>query len=464
VVVASGTRLVFLDVKAGTTLWVHTLPFGQESRKGVTVFSDHTTASKGCLAIQGPKFADLDDDGWLDVLLLCKGPALGNAYALEFLEAISFRTRRTLWRSPVTVNYEDPLRLDPADLLRERDWPIVTDLDADGRVEVVLPSKVHQPGDLGDPYSGFDLRLISPLNDVRGVPAEGKNLVIVAAVKDVLHFRILDGDGQVIVNTDETTTRLTEQAGQIKDLTERLKSLWPPHELTRSDKDRVITAVTSIVVHTPYLGSARGVEVRDGADGRVRWRRPVQVSPYASPIDHLTVGPDSDGDGRRDVFVASSRLGKPDPPTVDVDCLSGKDGRSLWRWSHPLPVDPGGWIGSVSSFGPLVWWSAGPGGKPALLLPIFQPRIAGLEGGPPDAIYVISPQTGRPLQVVSGAAKPLMADFDGDGFEDLGYRLMRGSQPPSVPGVGVAYGQLRALRGTSPGQAAPKRDGGKPRR
>ena len=96
---------------------------------------------------------------------------------------------------------------------------------------------------------GFDLRLMSSLNDVSGIPTEGKNLIIVAAVNNVLRFRICAGDGKVVVDTDEKS--LTEQARQIEDLREQLKSLWPPHELTWSDKDRIITAVTSIVGHTP---------------------------------------------------------------------------------------------------------------------------------------------------------------------------------------------------------------------
>ena len=95
----------------------------------------------------------------------------------------------------------------------------------------------------------FDLRLMSSLNGVSGIPTKGKNLIIVAAVNNVLHFRIFDGDGKVVVDTDEKG--LTEQARQIEDLRKQLESLWLPHELTRSDKDRVITAVTSIVGHAP---------------------------------------------------------------------------------------------------------------------------------------------------------------------------------------------------------------------
>jgi hypothetical protein len=94
-------------------------------------------------------------------------------------------------------------------------------------------------------YKNFDLRLMSSLNGVSGIPTKGKNLIIVAAVNDVLHFRIFDGDGKVVVDTDEKG--LTEQARQIEDLRKQLESLWLPHELTRSDKDRVITAVTQVI-------------------------------------------------------------------------------------------------------------------------------------------------------------------------------------------------------------------------
>jgi hypothetical protein len=69
----------------------------------------------------------------------------------------------------------------------------------------------------------------------------------VAAVNNVLHFRIFDGHGKVVVDTDEQ--RLTEKALQIEGLRKQLESLWPPHELTPSDKGRVTTAVTSIVGH-----------------------------------------------------------------------------------------------------------------------------------------------------------------------------------------------------------------------
>ena len=84
------------------------------------------------------------------------------------------------------------------------------------------------------PLKGCDLRLMSSVNNVSGIPTAGKNLIIVAAVNNVLHFRIFDGDGKMVVDTDEK--RLTEQARQIEDLKKQLESLWPPHELTRFEK------------------------------------------------------------------------------------------------------------------------------------------------------------------------------------------------------------------------------------
>ena len=122
--------------------------------------------------------------------------------------------------------------------------------------EIFMPARLPRPtatsitpGVGGEGFYGFDLRLMSSLNDVSGIPTEGKSLIIVAGVNDVLHFRIFGGDGKVVVDTDGRN--LTEQARKIEDLREQLKSLWPSHKLTWSDKVQVVTAVTSIFGRTP---------------------------------------------------------------------------------------------------------------------------------------------------------------------------------------------------------------------
>ena len=114
-----------------------------------------------------------------------------------------------------------------------------------------FPGRPYSPTfpNLPVPAEGYDLRLMSSVDDVGGIPTAGKRLIIVAAVKSVLHFRIFDCDGQMVVDTDET--KLMTQAGPIEDLRKQLESLWPPHELTESEKARVIAAVTSIHGDTP---------------------------------------------------------------------------------------------------------------------------------------------------------------------------------------------------------------------
>ena len=93
---------------------------------------------------------------------------------------------------------------------------------------------------------------MSSLNDVSGIPTVGQNLILVAAVNNVLHFRLFDADGKMVVDTDEK--RLTGQTRQIEDLRKELQRLWPPHPFTKvlfvGHRERVITAVTSIVGHT----------------------------------------------------------------------------------------------------------------------------------------------------------------------------------------------------------------------
>ena len=106
-------------------------------------------------------------------------------------------------------------------------------------------------------YNGLDLRLIFPLEDASGIPAEGKNLIVVAPVGEGLLLRIFGADGRVIVDIDET--KLPQQARRIKDLRKQLDGLWPPHVLMRGEKARAVAAISSIVADIPYMESNRRV-------------------------------------------------------------------------------------------------------------------------------------------------------------------------------------------------------------
>jgi cellulose synthase operon protein C len=101
---------------------------------------------------------------------------------------------------------------------------------------------------------GIELRVISALKDSSEIPAKGKNLIVVAALNNVLHFRIFDAEGKVTTDTDET--KLKDQSQQVEALRKRLESLSTHRaaDLTKSNKDSIIAAVASIVGDNRWNG------------------------------------------------------------------------------------------------------------------------------------------------------------------------------------------------------------------
>ncbi len=97
---------------------------------------------------------------------------------------------------------------------------------------------------------GYDLQLMSSVKDVSAIPIAGKKLIILALVAQNLYFRIFDGDGNMVVDTD--ATRLTEKVEPIEDFRRQLETLWPLSELTEIDRIRVNAAVASIVDFPPH--------------------------------------------------------------------------------------------------------------------------------------------------------------------------------------------------------------------
>ena len=87
--------------------------------------------------------------------------------------------------------------------------------------------------------------MLSSANDINGMPREGKNLIVVAAVRDRLHVRIFDAQGKIVVDTP--LQNLTGKLPEIEALKHQLETWWPPHELTANEKRRLIAQVTSIV-------------------------------------------------------------------------------------------------------------------------------------------------------------------------------------------------------------------------
>src|SRR5262249_50555255 len=102
--------------------------------------------------------------------------------------------------------------------------------------------------DAANPTS-FNLRLIAGLNETGAIPNEGKSLIVFATVHDTLHIRVFDGEGKLVIDTDEErlakkSGRMEGNLGEIRMLKKALYGLWPPHDLTTSEKHRVIRELT----------------------------------------------------------------------------------------------------------------------------------------------------------------------------------------------------------------------------
>jgi hypothetical protein len=89
-----------------------------------------------------------------------------------------------------------------------------------------------------------ELQLILDANDVGEIPADGKNLVILADVDGMLHFRVFEGRGKIDEDTDESN--LTNQDRKIEDLRKLLDRVRPPHELRKKEKRRLLAAAAAI--------------------------------------------------------------------------------------------------------------------------------------------------------------------------------------------------------------------------
>ena len=121
---------------------------------------------------------------------------------------------------------------------------------------------------------GPDLQLITSVRDVGSMPSSGKNLVVVADVAGVLHFRIFDEEGKVVADTDEKG--LTGKARQVEDLRKQIERLGPAHEPTEGDKVLIVDAVTSILGQGQYTQElreylkGRGIKLEEFKDRETR--------------------------------------------------------------------------------------------------------------------------------------------------------------------------------------------------
>ncbi len=98
----------------------------------------------GFVPVRPVQHVDLDGDGEPEIL------AVSQTAPQASLVAFALDTGKQLWVAPIKAKYEAPFGLAP-----EPAWPLVVDLDGDGRSEIVVP--VSSPLSPGDGYRGVQL-------------------------------------------------------------------------------------------------------------------------------------------------------------------------------------------------------------------------------------------------------------------------------------------------------------------
>jgi tRNA A-37 threonylcarbamoyl transferase component Bud32 len=351
-VVVAGTRFLVLSAETGEPCCSQELPH---------------------LVIQNPRIADLNGDGQDDVLLLAD-----RGYRQTSLAAFSVSDRRLLWERPLLAAFEPYLEY-PEKL----DWPLVADLNHDGRPEIIVPawSAGRANGDVGQ-ATWTGLEVLSGRDGSRLWRRELARSHSSALVPQINRFLLgpdLDGDGSDEIVVASTCSRI-QPDGDTSIYVDALSgsdghTLWWWRTAVHNWNDRASELLwwpsgpdgwpQLVVSAVLWPKQAGGVYVLEGGSGQLLHQVPNAFHPEVADCNgdglpdlglRTTDLPDIRlGAGRQQVIRGTSptawaRLAQPWPNRaafVDLDgdgvedllqgnpveALSGATGKRLWRAS-----------------------------------------------------------------------------------------------------------------------------------
>ncbi len=149
------------------------------------------------------------------------------------------------------------------------------------------------------------------------------------------------------------------------------------------------------------------LEALDAATGETRWQRRIKTMDQQT--EHFLPGPDLDGDGKAEIFVATLWSADFD---LYVDALSGATGESLWVGHHRLRRLE---ESARYRMGRPLWWEAGLDGWPQLVVPLVPDD--GSDGQ--SQVCLFSAGTGQLTRLGKQLTNFVALDVNSDGVDDL---------------------------------------------
>lgn len=431
----SSASLLAVSGRTGRVLWWHrsrpSLPDGAPADGRWNVQLGQS------FVVSFPAVFDVDDDGIADFLTSFRSN--GETYvrpdgsavkvqAQSWLSAVSGRTGGELWRQAVEGPWADYASSSAGAKYDALAHPNVARVR--GRWAAFLPAEDRLrawDARTGEPLSGawptgFAIEFAPLFLGAPGnAPAIDSVLLRRRFVRSDAHLErvVMDLNTGAVLWRDNPLTVLGGLAGEL--------GAVPPESFPSVDleADDRLETLAFTGRHPALEKWTFGVQVADARTGQVRWETLLHEGdhPQSIPSDaRLSVGPDIDGDGCRDVFAVIPGYDRgTQKHGVLAAALSGAKGKILWTRHHP----------GVGGARDLAWWQLGRDGWPMLVA-----STTPFSGGR-NTVVVLAAGSGELVHSLFDVREIRVADFDGDGAPDLFYP----TQSQSALRWAVAKGQ-----------------------
>lgn len=374
--------------KAGKLLWCHPLP--------------------GLYALGDDIIADVNNDGVPDLITVT-----GDHHDIGLI-AISGRDGKKIWSHEHAVPRTAQIPILYSAGVRRVGDRLLVDFVASQRLVTLdaTTGKPIAPDLVLDASNGSPSRLRPP----RFVDLEGKGQPDTLLVEK--------GERGDVVAEALTLSDRTVRWRQVTSDSYRHPAQSPLVADLEGDGRTEVVAVTYAGT-TEHFGEY--LRVWDGQSGQERWQRRVTSVGTTNLWTRAIVGPDLDGDGSREIFVAggcrrwfisdySHGYSDGDP---FVDCYSGRDGTLLWSWQPPGGKDRPR-LDNNQLIG-MSWGSPGPDGRPTLQVSFgfnnnsTNRSIYFLAAGTGEAVGFMNVTSPNTISSITVPRWPMSADLDGDG-------------------------------------------------